>query len=117
MPTRNTIRRASDRPWFDSAKRFCSSIAHSTASTALAELDQHAVAHHFNNPTIVLREAAAEYLASTLFEGGQSTGLVLLHEPAVTNYVRYENGGEAALNASFGHVRRLLRQTESYGII
>jgi len=66
---------------------------------------------------VVLRNQRTDHLASTLFEGGKGTRLVQLHEPAVTNYVRCENGGKAALNASFGHVLRLLGETEIYGII
>ena len=44
-----------------------------------------------------------QHLHAAGLQIGQSSGFVLLHEPAISDYVCREYGGKATLNASFGH--------------
>ena len=69
-----------------------------------AELDEHAVAGDLEDAALVADDQGLQHLLPPGLERGQRAGLVVLHEPAVTNYVGGEDGGKAALNASFGHV-------------
>src|SRR5262245_46465175 len=71
------------------------------------ELDQHTIACDLEDTALMLRDQRLQNLATARFEGGERAHLVLLHEAAVTNHVGSENGGQAALDALFGHVMPL----------
>ena len=77
-----------------------------------AEFDKHTVAGDFEDAALVEDNQGLQHLVSPGLEHGQRARLVPLHEAAVTDDVRGENGGKAALDASFGHLRRLLQKTE-----
>jgi hypothetical protein len=72
------------------------------------EFYQHSVSHDLNDPASVMRNERGQDLASPIFELGQRTRLVTLHEAAVTDDIGGEDRSEAALGALLGHPRRLL---------
>jgi hypothetical protein len=45
-----------------------------------------------------------QHLLPSGHERDQRAGFVLLHQPAIADYISGEDGGEAALGAFFGHV-------------
>src|SRR5262249_18028996 len=71
------------------------------------KLYEHAVAHHFDDATVVLVYRGLEDVGAPRPEGGESAGFVGLHHPAVADDISSQDGGKAALDALFGHVRWL----------
>src|SRR5262249_2404187 len=76
------------------------------------ELDQHAVTHHLDNPTVVSRDKRTQNVASTNFERRQRADLVLLHKAAVANDIGGKNGGKATLAALFDHFAPMPSENE-----
>jgi hypothetical protein len=74
------------------------STAHLTASTTLAKLNQHAVAHELDQPAI----GFGNLWINEMFAGGpqarQGVRLIDLHKVAITNDICREYGGELPLH-------------------
>ena len=76
------------------------------------ELDQHAVAHDLDDAAVMLGDQRIQDALTPLLQRRQRARLVLLHQSAVADHVGGKDGGEAALDAFFGHVARLLQRTQ-----
>ena len=77
------------------------STLHSVDRTA--ELHQRSVAHDLENAALDVATSGSSTSLAAGLERSQCIDLVLLHEPAVADYIGGENCGEAALDAFFGH--------------
>jgi hypothetical protein len=71
------------------------------------ELDEHAVDAEREDATLVLSYEWFQHILAPNLESSQRTGLILLHQAAISNHVSGEYGGEAALDAFFGHAEPL----------
>src|SRR5262249_61547332 len=67
------------------------------------ELHQHAVAHHLDYAALMLGYQRLEDALTPFLQRRQRTGLVLLHQAAVADHIRREDGGKAAWNALLSH--------------
>ena len=68
------------------------------------ELDEHAVPSDLEDAAVVASNDRFQHLLPPGPQYGHCTGLILLHQPAVSDHIGRENGGEPALDAFFGHV-------------
>lgn len=71
--------------------------------TALAELDEHAVARNLEDATTIAGNQRLQDVFATGFQGSEGSSFVLLHKAAVTDDIGGHNGGKTALGAFFGH--------------
>ncbi len=80
------------------------------------ELHQHAIAHHLDDAALVLCYQRLEDALAPLPQRRQRAGLVLLHEPAVTDHIGGKDGGEAALSTFSGHAGSAFRKGNPTGM-
>jgi hypothetical protein len=64
----------------------------------------HAVSGHLEDAPLMTRNERLQHLFPPCLQSGKHPGLVLLHPPAIPDHVSSEYGGEATLDAVFGHV-------------
>ena len=99
MPMRKAMRRSSGSAASRSATPFWIATAHSTASTALGELDQRAVAHQLDDAAAVLGDQRLDELLAQRLQARDRAGLVGPHEPAVADHVRGQNRRQLPFHA------------------
>ncbi len=82
-----------------------------------AELDQEAVAHHFEDAAFMFGDRRIEELAPVQFQGTQRALLIGLHEAAITHHVGGQYRRQPALNVLFAHSRPPSAEDRPYLIL
>jgi len=67
------------------------------------EFDQDTVAGGFDDAAFVLGNLCIDEFAAVLFESRQCAGLIVTHEPGITDNICCKNGGKFALYRMDGH--------------
>ena len=67
------------------------------------ELDEYSITHHLDDAAVMLSDQWSEEVLPQPLQCGERASLIPLHQSAIADYIRDEDGGEAAVSAFLGH--------------
>ena len=86
--------------------------AQATASTALGNSHEDAVAHELDDAPAVLGDERLDELLAVRLEAVERAVLVALHQAGVADHVRRQDGGEPAVDAGSGQDQALRKASD-----